>query len=90
MGKIWDWLHDADYKTWIGHGLQGFLIVLVADVTGLGVAAGVFAVLVHFVLREIPGMAIALKAGDTLKLRDGLFDLMAPIAGMALYAALLG
>jgi len=91
MKKLWAWLHDADYKTWIGHGLQGFLILAVADVTGLGIAAGVFATVVHFGLREAPGLVIAARAGgDTLKLRDGMFDLMAPIAGLALYAALFG
>ncbi len=90
MGKIWKWLHSKDYLTWIGHGLQGFVIVAVADVSGLGVGAGVFATIVHFGLREAPGLVIALKAGDTPKLVDGLFDLMAPIAGLALYALLLG
>ena len=90
IGRIWDWLHDADWKTWAGHGLQGFLIVLVADVTSLGLNAGVFTVLVHFTLREAPGLAMALKAGNTPALRDGLFDLIAPVAGLALYALLLG
>ncbi len=90
MKKLWAWLHSTDAITWAGHGLQGFLIVLVADKTGLGMAAGVFAVVVHFGLREAPGLVIAAKAGDTLKLRDGLFDLMAPIAAIAIYAAILG
>jgi hypothetical protein len=89
MTKIWAWLHSSDAITWAGHGLQGFVIVLVADVTGLGVAAGVFAVVVHFGLRELPGLVQAAK-GDTKKFRDGLFDLMAPIFAVALYALLLG
>ena len=90
MKKLWKWLHSKDYLTWIGHGLQGFLIVAVADVSGLGVGAGIFATVVHFGLREAPGLVIALNAGNTSKLRDGMFDLMAPIAGLAIYALLLG
>ena len=90
IGKIWKWIHSKDYLTWIGHGLQGFIIPVVAVAIGLSVGAGVFAVIVHFTLREAPGLVIALKAGDTPKLRDGMFDLMAPIAGLALYALLLG
>ena len=88
MGRIWQWLHATDAITWAGHGVQGFLIVLVAGGTGLGVGAGIFAVAVHFLLRELPGMVVAVRAGNTLKLRDGLFDLMAPFAGVALYAVL--
>ena len=89
MNRVWAWLNDRDWKTWIGHGLQGLVIVAVADVTGLGVGAGVFAVGVHFGLREGPGLVIAAAAGDTPKLRDGLFDLWTPFVGVALYALLL-
>ena len=90
MSKLWAWLHDADWKTWAGHGAQGFIILLVADKTGLGVAAGVFATVVHFGLREAPGIYFAARAGNTAKLRDGIIDLWAPIAAVALYALLLG
>ena len=90
ISRIWDWLHSSDAITWASHGFQGFIIPIVAVTIGLSVEAGIFAVLVHFSLREIPGLIIALKAGNTPALRDGLFDLMAPVAGIALYALLLG
>ena len=85
IGKIWAWLHSKDWLTWIGHGLQGLAIVAVADVSGLGVGAGVFAVSVHFGLREGPGLVIAAVGGDTAKLRDGLGDLWAPFVGVGLW-----
>ena len=88
IGKIWTWLHAKDWRTWLGHGLQGLLIPAVAVWLGLAFMAGVFAVLIHFVLREVPGIITALKAGNTSKLRDGLFDLWAPAVGIALYALL--
>ena len=90
IGKVWNWLHSSDALTWAGHGVQGFVIPMVAILIGLSMNAGVFAVLVHFTLREIPGIVFALKNGETLILRDGLFDLFAPIVGLALYALLLG
>ncbi len=85
MSDIWAWLHDADWKTWLGHGLQGVAITAVADLSSLGLAAGVYTVLVHFALREAPGLIIAAKAGKTDKLVDGVFDLLAPVAGIALW-----
>lgn len=88
IGKIWAWLLDADWKTWVSRGAQGFLIVLVADVTGLGVNAGIYATVVHFGLREAPGIYFAGKNGQTDKLVDGLADFFAPIVGLALYALL--
>lgn len=85
IGRVWNWLHSKDYLTWIGHAVQALAIVAVADLTNLGLAAGIYATLVHFSLREGPGLVIAVAQGDTPKLRDGLGDLFAPIAGIALW-----
>jgi len=26
MNKIWEWLTDADWKTWVGHFIAGFVL----------------------------------------------------------------
>lgn len=90
MDKVWTWLHAKDWRTWVGHGVQGFLITGIGGWTALGLGAGIYANVVHFGLREAPGIAIAAKNGQTAKLTDGIFDLLAPVAGMALWAVFFG
>ncbi len=85
INKIWTWLHSSDALTWAGHGLQAIIIVAVADLTSLGLSAGIYATLIHFSLREGPGLVIAVVWKDTQALIDGLGDLFAPIAGIALW-----
>ena len=83
--SLWNWLHATDLRTWLGHGLQGVAITGIADITSLGLAAGIYATILHFGLREAPGVVQAVQQGNTSKLVDGLFDFFAPVAGIALW-----
>lgn len=84
IGKIWSWLHDADWKTHIAHGAQAVLIMLLGMPLG-GIVTGLYANAVHWVLREGPGIVIAAWSRDTAKLKDGLGDLFGPLVGIALF-----
>ena len=89
MEKVWQWLHSKDIYTWIGHGVLGFI---------LAALFGWQFVLGAFVYREasdlinwwadpepvtLPGMSYG-KRPFMDKLKDGFFDLWAPMAGAAL------
>ncbi len=88
MNRIWAWLHARNWRTWVGHGLQAFIIMAIGT-AGWGIGAGLFANAVHWPLREGPGIVKAVRGGDTAKLVDGLGDLAGPMVGIALYALLL-
>lgn len=92
--EIWVKLHAQDWTTWIGHGLLGFLIGLV----GWQYVLGAFAYreasdLINWyadpreaakndaIYREGKG---TFKRDVGGKLKDGFFDLWAPLAGAAL------
>lgn len=85
IGQVWNWLHDRDWKTWLGHLAQAVAIMLVGVPVG-GLSAGLYANSVHWGLREGPGIVQAVRAGDTRKIIDGFGDLAGPLLGIALFA----
>lgn len=83
LRSAWAWAQDADWKTWVGHGLVGFLLALLF---GPVFVAGAF------VYREVSDI-VNWWGGDRTrpfrdKLRDGFFDLWSPLVGAALAEAL--
>ena len=95
VGRIWAWLHSKDSITWVGHGVLGFLLTL---------AFGWQFTLGAFVYREVSDLvswwadpAPVMPEGSSFgkrpfhaKLKDGFFDLWAPMAGAALALILFG
>jgi hypothetical protein len=86
--KIWHWLLDADWKTWLGHGIIGFAITAIA---GWQFTLGAF------VYREVSDLITWYFADSEWgkpafqdKLRDCFFDLWSPMAGAALAMILFG
>lgn len=78
---MWEWLTDKDWKTWIGHGLIAVLIMGAALGAGLEGRVGVFAVAIHFTLREVENAWEAKRLGIArdAKVIDGFWDWMVPV-----------
>ena len=94
LSAAFGWIMDANWKTWLGHGLLG------AAIAGLGIlwqqsANGiVFAVFIAFFYREVSDLInwkVAPEPKPKLneKVRDGFFDLVAPLIGAGIAGALL-
>ena len=96
IAAIKKWLYARDWRTWIGHGLLGFIIMAIGLMVGFGVNAAVWAVFVAFVYRELDDLLKWWGAdketrrpfGD--KLKDGFLDLWSPLAGAVIAAVLFG
>lgn len=84
------WITDADWKTWVGHGLLGALVALVGFAAGVGPVGVGYAVFAAFFYREISDLASWASSDDPgkkplqAKLKDGFIDLWAPLAGAAI------
>lgn len=85
IDKIRAFLYSSDEITWVGHAVQGLLVMAVFAPT-VGRGAGMLALLYHAIAREIEGIYDAARHGDTRKLRDGIFDAGAFFFGAAIYA----
>ena len=100
LKKIWTFLHSNDLITWLGHGVMGF---------GLDLIAGPVFVMGAFVYREVSDLinwwadpestkptpldsvlGLYPKRPFKVKLKDGFFDLWSPLAGAALAEILKG
>ncbi|KKL52518.1 hypothetical protein LCGC14_2284660 [marine sediment metagenome] len=90
IGRIWRWLHAKNWRTWLGHLAIAFAIMAVGVAGWESITVGLYANAVHWLLRELPGLVQAIKAGDTEKLADGLGDLAGPMIGIAVYVVLFG
>lgn len=80
LKAIWQKLLSKDLYTWLGHGVMGFLLTLIA---GPAFTAGAFVYreasdLIEWKFADPPKR----KARD--KIKDGFFDLWAPLLGAAL------
>jgi hypothetical protein len=90
------WMYARDWRTWIGHGVLGFVFMAAGLLLGYSISAAAWAVLVAFLYREIGDLigwffedkATRLTLHD--KLRDGFFDLWAPLAGAAIASIFFG
>lgn len=83
-------LWNVDLGTWIAHAGQGFLVAAAFDARGFNGEAPFLALAYHGGARELPGIVKSAKAGDTLRLVDGMFDYASFFVGMALYYAIFG
>lgn len=101
LSDLWTRLHSTDVVTWIGHAVQGVLIFyfLLWATGGNDVAAGL-AVFVAFLHREISDiLSFLYKTRDAPglrkshlpdKLRDGFFDLFAPLVAVGIVRGIVG
>ena len=80
-------MYAKDYRTWIGHGLQGVLIAALCDWWGLSFGAAALVLGYHFLIRETEGIIRNID-GDKRKLIDGIMDLITPFIGLVLYIVL--
>ena len=89
-----DWILDADWKTWIGHFLLGALIAGASLAVGLGEGGAAWTVFIAFVYREASDLLAWVLDDDPdkptfdAKLKDGALDLWAPLAGAAVVSML--
>lgn len=101
VAKVWAWLHGADWRTWVGHGVIGFLLT-----AGVGWQFTFGA----FLYRELsdlinwwadkreawhgplpyPTVSNDFKRPLTDALKDGFFDIWSPLAGAAIALILFG
>ena len=99
--KIWDWLHSRDLYTWIGHGILGFVLTVVfgpAFTLGAFVYREVSDLLSWWAddrARWWGPLPYPLDSQDykrpfAAKLKDGFFDLWAPLAGAAIALLIFG
>jgi len=86
---LWLWLLDADWKTWVSHGIIGFGLTAVF---GWQFTFGAFLYreasdLINWWANPDPVMPEGSSYGKRPfqdKLKDGFFDLWSPLAGAAL------
>lgn len=73
---IYAWLHATDLRTWIGHGVQGFLLAFIHPAFAFGA----------FAHREVSD--ILAGKWTRQKRRDCVMDFIFPALGVALQQAL--
>ena len=87
---LWAWILDANWKTWIGHAVLGFLIAAVTLWIGFDRNTAGWTVFVAFIYREASDLLAWAVSDDPdkpalrEKLMDGYFDLWSPLAGSVL------
>jgi hypothetical protein len=69
--------------SWVGHGIQGYVIAWVSDVYGADPVLAVAFTFYHFAVVEWRDWQKGAK--DTAALIDGLMDFAFPLMGVALY-----
>lgn len=82
--QVREFLYSKDWITWIGHVVQGYLVMWIGDSTAIGQGPAFFALSYHGIAREGEGIYDSAAAGATHDLRDGLFDLGSFFLGAAL------
>jgi hypothetical protein len=94
IDRVVQFFNDADWKTWLGHGLLGALIAAVGVLWQLTPLAILYAVFAAFFYREASDLlnwrfAPEPKPHLAKKIKDGFFDLVAPLIGAGIAGALL-
>lgn len=80
--RAWRWLQGTP-GSWVGHGLLGFVIAVVGDLVFGSMNPAVYAIFVHFLIRETGDYINGLRSQDDMI--DGAFDFLAAWVGLAVY-----
>lgn len=85
--QLESWIYAEDYRTWIGHGLQGVAWAFAFDLGGVNIHWANAVCTYHFGIREYNDyFGVANKDRSTKKKIDGVMDFISPYIGIALYA----
>lgn len=89
--RLWNWLHSSNPSTWLGHGLQGFVVGaaywwLTGDTWLIGAA---LCLLFAFGVREWPKFRTAFGKRERVLLWDAVLDFVSPFIGAILFGWLI-